>query len=162
MGLLHAWMSTPDYSVGCLLFQILTSLTLWSWLIVTLAASDKVLNRSHAFLQYGSPASFWWYLVHFPVVMIIAYYLLPLHLNVFATFSLISGGSYAITLILTDLLLMRMRGALSLLSTLTLLKTRLHTSASSELSAQNVKFSTRSQPLERTVTGHLRTQPLLG
>lgn len=152
LGLLHAWIYTPDYSLGCLLFQTLASLTLWSWLVVTLAAGVTYLNKNCALLKYGCAASFPWYLVHFPVVMIIAYYILPLRLDALATFLLIGAGSFVITFILTDLLFLRMRGIQ------TLLKVELHVP---ELSAQNIHSPARSQQAGRGITGRLDSQALV-
>ncbi|HLZ62424.1 MAG TPA: acyltransferase family protein [Ktedonosporobacter sp.] len=154
MGLLHAWMYTPDYSVACLLFQTLVGLTLWSWLIVTLTVGDKYLNRNSSFLKYGSAASFSWYLLHFPIVIFVAYSLLPLHLYALAAFLLVSSSSFAITFVLADL-------PLRTSITLAQLKTRLHTIATHWFSEQpTADLSTT--PLEHTITGHLNTRPLIG
>lgn len=109
-GLLHTWIFTPDYSVDCLLLQALFSLLLWTSVLVTLAAGDTYLNISCPFLKYGSAASFPWYILHFPVVLIAAYYILPLHWSVLSAFLCLFTGSLAITLLLSDLLLLKMRG----------------------------------------------------
>jgi peptidoglycan/LPS O-acetylase OafA/YrhL len=117
-GALHSWLYAPDYSSGCLFFQALNSLTLWSWLIAVLAIGDMTLNKTCPFLRYSSAASFQWYIVHFPVVIMTAYYLLPLRLNPLATFLMMAGSSLTITYILSDLLLLKARGTRTLLHAL--------------------------------------------
>jgi len=116
-GALHTWLYTPNYSLACLLFQALNSLTLWSWLVVALAIGDTHMNRACKFLQYSNKASFHWYIVHFPVVLITACYLLPLRLDPLATFLLLAGSSFTITLLLSDLLLLKAHGTRTLLAT---------------------------------------------
>jgi peptidoglycan/LPS O-acetylase OafA/YrhL len=148
MGLLHRWMYTPDYSTGCLLFQILASLTLWSCLLATLSAGDKYLNRNSAFLVYGSTASFWWYMLHFPIVIIVAYYLLPLHLYAPLTFLLMAASSFVSTFVLTELW-RRTDARLAQLST------NLHTIGAHWLARQNIPLPTSTMPLERAITGQL-------
>lgn len=131
-GALHAWLHTPDYSPACLLFQALNSLTLWSLLIAALALGEASMNRTCKFLQYSSKSSFHWYIVHFPVVLIIGYYLLPLRLDPLATFFLMTVGSFAVTLLLSDLLLLKAHGTRTLLpAALTAFLVRQHYDAGS-------------------------------
>lgn len=143
-GLLHAWMTTPDYSIACLLFQILFTLTLWSSVLATLAASEKYLNKNHAFLAYGSAASFSWYLLHFPIVIIAAYCLLPLHLPALTTYILLGTSALASTFILTHLYL-NANGALGQLSS----------AITHWLKPQPASLINRTAPLERVATGRL-------
>lgn len=110
MGLLAGWFTTPAYTMDNLLYQALSSSILWTCLVATLAAGNALLNIKCAFLTYGSAASFHWYLLHFPLVVISAYYILPLHLNGWLTFASIGASSLLSTLILADLLLLRRRG----------------------------------------------------
>src|SRR5712691_4762256 len=58
LGLLGPWATTPDYSVGCLLFQVLASWNSWCWLIVILSVGHTSLNFKNHLLKYGSGASF--------------------------------------------------------------------------------------------------------
>jgi glucan biosynthesis protein C len=148
MGVLHHWLSTPDYSAGCLLFQVLTCLILWAALMVILAAAYKYLNRSTPILAYSSTASFSLYLVHFPVVVIVAFYILPLHFQSLTAFLLISAGTSLITVILSDLFLMRTSGTRSMLA---LLKKNFMP----EFQARQTAFTPGWEHLERTVTGTL-------
>jgi glucan biosynthesis protein C len=113
-GVLGPWTKTPNYSIGCLLFQVLDSVTTWSWLIVILNVASKWLNFSNNVLPYGNRATLPFYLLHFPVVVIIAYYVLPWHANVLVAFLLISTSSLIVTLALADLLYIRMSGILAL------------------------------------------------
>ena len=109
-GLLGPWTSTPDYSVGCLLFQALASWNTWCWLIVILYVGNKYFNFENGLLNYGGVASFPFYLLHFPVVVVAAYFIMPWHLNIIAAFVCISVLAFLGTLTLTDLLFMRLSG----------------------------------------------------
>ena len=109
-GLLGPWTSTPDYSVGCLLFQALASWNTWCWLIVILYVGNKYFNFENGLLNYGGVASFPFYLLHFPVVVVAAYFVMPWHLNIIAAFVCIIVLAFLGTLTLTDLLFMRLSG----------------------------------------------------
>ena len=148
MGLLRVWMYTPDYSIGCLLFQIVASLTLWSCLLLTLTVGNKYLNKNAAFLKYGSPASFWWYLFHFPIVIIVAYCLLPLHLYAPLTYLLIVASSFAITFVCTDIW---QRTNV----TLGQLHHQRHFMLARWLEQQHAAISGHTPPIERAITGRL-------
>ncbi len=113
-GVLGPWTETPDYSIGCLLFQVLDSVTIWSWLIVIFNVASKWVNFSNNLLRYGNKATLPFFLLHFPVVVVIAYYVLPWHANILAAFLLISTSALTVTLILADLLYMRASGMLTL------------------------------------------------
>lgn len=111
LGLAGPWTTTSDYSIGCLLFQVLASWNMACWLVVILSVGQARLNFSNSLLTYGSEASFPFYLLHFPVLVVVAYVVLPWHLNLMAAFVCISACSLLLTLALTDLLFMRLGGA---------------------------------------------------
>ncbi|GCE30229.1 hypothetical protein KDA_57130 [Dictyobacter alpinus] len=148
-GLLHNYDVQPDYSVGCLLFQVLFSLLLWSWLLVTLASADQYLNVGNSWLKYGSEASFSWYLLHFPVVVVVAYYILPLQLNVLASFALIGPGSLMLTFVLTDLLYVKLHGMR------TLWQTWMQPTLTRRFSGQHLNFPAHQPQFGRVITGKL-------
>ena len=103
VGLLHTYMYTPDYSFGCLLFQSVVCFTLWACLLITLNLGHTYLNKNAPFLKYGSTTSFWWYMLHFPIVILIAYGILPLHLSAPITYSIMVVCAFTITFICADL-----------------------------------------------------------
>lgn len=147
-GILHSWMSAPNYSLACLLFQVLAALALWSCVLATLAAGEKYLNRNTTFLAYGSAASFSWYLLHFPIVIIVAYCLLPRHLPAPAAYGLIVSYSLTLTVLLTHLFL-KANGALAQLSVYWF------TAITAWLKPQSGHFVNSTAPLERVATGRL-------
>jgi peptidoglycan/LPS O-acetylase OafA/YrhL len=104
---MHNWLTTPDYSVGSLLFQALQGALIWSAVILTLGVGDRFCNKNCTFLGYGSAASFSWYLVHFPLVVMAAYFVLPLHLHPALAFSLILGSSLLATVLTADVIFVR-------------------------------------------------------
>ncbi|HEY6411661.1 MAG TPA: acyltransferase family protein, partial [Ktedonobacteraceae bacterium] len=110
-GPLGSWTNSPDYSAGCLLFQVLAGWNIWCWLIVILYVGNKYLNFKNELLNYGGVASFPFYLLHFPVVVVAAYYVLPWHMNIIVAFVCISACAFLGTLALTELLFMRLSGA---------------------------------------------------
>src|SRR5947207_1152539 len=84
---------------------------MWCWLIVILYIGNTYLNFKHGLLNYGGLASFPFYLLHFPVVVVAAYVVLPWHLNIIVAFACISALAFLGTLALTDLLFMRSKGS---------------------------------------------------
>jgi glucan biosynthesis protein C len=94
---LHRLQLAPDYAWDCLAFQALFVLTAWASLLAALAAGETYLNRKGSLLLYASSATFWWYLFHFPIVVIVAYYMLPLGLPAPVTFVLLGAGAFIVT-----------------------------------------------------------------
>ena len=79
-------------------------------MIVILYVGNKYFNFENGLLNYGGVASIPFYLLHFPVVVVAAYFVMPWRLNIIAAFVCISVLAFLGTLTLTDLLFMRLSG----------------------------------------------------
>ncbi|GHO51127.1 acyltransferase family protein [Ktedonospora formicarum] len=110
MGLLRGELLIPRYTLNSMLYQATQCLALWSSLIVLLTLGSTYMNRTCPLLTYSSSASFHWYLLHFPIVMISAYYILCLPLPAWCALSLIGASSFLATFLLADLVPLHRQG----------------------------------------------------
>lgn len=93
---------SPDYSAGSLAFQFLWAITAWSWTIFFIGLANQHLNFTNQFLTAANQAALPFYLLHQTVILLIAFYVVHLHLSIFAKFMCISTVSLALILILYE------------------------------------------------------------
>ena len=107
-GFLNTWEGTPSYSVGYMLYQVLRSVTAWSWMVFALYFGMHVLNFSSKLLEYAEEAVLPFYMLHYPLVIIIAFYIVQWDMSPSIKLLIISTISLVTTVILYDLLIRRM------------------------------------------------------
>lgn len=118
MGLLRGELLIPRYTLNSMLYQATQCIALWSSLIAMLALGGTYMNRTCPLLKYSSSASFHWYLLHFPIVVISAYYILRLPLLAWCAFSLIGASTFLATFLLADLMALHRQGLRQVYSSL--------------------------------------------
>lgn len=97
-GPLGRWVVAPDYSTACLLFQGLSSLTTTAWVLTALFIGRSYLNVENGALRYGNRVDLMSYFLHYPLLVIAAYYVLPWHANTLIKLLAIGGSGLALTL----------------------------------------------------------------
>jgi hypothetical protein len=77
-----------------------------SWCIVTglLGFGMKYLHRTGGFLQYSTPAVLPFYIMHQPVILLIAYWVVQLHIPVIAKYFIIAIPSFVIIIGLYEII----------------------------------------------------------
>ena len=101
------------YLIRLFIFQLqdqldwLTGLESFSWMLSALGFAVKHLNKPSASLSYFSTAVYPVYIVHLPVQFVLAYYLLPLQVSASVKLLTMLFGTFAISLLLYELLLKR-------------------------------------------------------
>jgi glucan biosynthesis protein C len=108
-GFLGPWVERPDYSAGCLFFQVLSSLTTCSWMLVVLSFGRRFLNFSNNFLQYGGRVNLPFYLFHFPVLIVIAFFIIPWQTTIVVKFIFIASLAFLGTLATSHLFIRGMK-----------------------------------------------------
>ncbi len=108
-GFLSRWEQAGDYSVGYVWAQTLLSITNWSLLLSALFLGMRFLNFGNAFVRYSNEAVLPFYIIHQPVLVIIAFYMLPLNLAPAPAYLAISTAALLATLGLYELLIRRIK-----------------------------------------------------
>jgi glucan biosynthesis protein C len=106
-GFLSLWVETPSYSIRYELYQLLLSITAWSWMIFVVYFGMRFLNVSNKLIQYGDEAVLPFYVLHYGVIVALAYLFLPWHVDLVVKFLMVSTLSLAVTLALYEGLIRR-------------------------------------------------------
>lgn len=87
------------YALGYLGFWAFYSVAAWAWMIGMLGAARQFVRRENAVLDYGRQIGYGWYLVHQPVIIAVAYFIVPWQASVGLKFVVLTGVSLAGTLL---------------------------------------------------------------
>ena len=79
----------------------------WTALLAIFGWGRMLLNRPFRWLPYCSEAVFSWYILHQTLIVVIAYWLVPMRLGAMAESLLVVGGTVAGCLLLHELLIRR-------------------------------------------------------
>ncbi len=108
-GFLAIWGQTPSYSVQYELYQLLYSVTAWSWMIFVLYFGMRFLNFGNKLIHYANEAILPFYVLHYCVIVTIAFLFMQWHADMVAKFLVVSTLSLAGTLIVYEVLIRRVR-----------------------------------------------------
>ena len=108
-GVLSSWDSISTYSVGYVLYQLLRSIVTWSWMLFVLYFGMRFLNFSDKFIEYANEAVLPFYLLHYPVIVVIAFLTLAWNINMGVKFLFVSTVALIATLVLFDLFIRRIK-----------------------------------------------------
>lgn len=97
----------PDFSASMIAMTLLRTLNVWLTLVVIVGYGKKLLNFHHRWLDYANEAAFPVYIIHQTLIVVIGYYVLPLHMPIFIQFTLVMTASFAASLFLYELLMKR-------------------------------------------------------
>lgn len=106
-GVLSSWEHISNYSVGYILYQLLRSIITWSWMIFVLYFGARFLNFSNKVIDYANEAILPFYVLHHPVIVVIAFFTLRWDINIGVKFLIVSTAALIATLVLYDLFIRR-------------------------------------------------------
>jgi acyltransferase-like protein len=109
-GVLSSWDSISSYTPGYVLYQLLRSIVAWSWMLYALYFGMHVLNFTNKVIEYTNEAVLPFYVLHHPVIVVIAFYTIPWDINLGIKFLFVSTAALVATLVLYDLLIRRWNG----------------------------------------------------
>jgi glucans biosynthesis protein C len=98
-----------SYSAGYMFYQLLISIAMWSMTISALYAAMKFLNFCNKVLQYANEAILPLYILHEPVIIIIAFFVLAWGIPTGIKFVFVTTSSLLITLAIYELLIRRIK-----------------------------------------------------
>jgi surface polysaccharide O-acyltransferase-like enzyme len=97
----------PGYTLATALFEIGWCLNAWAWLIFFIATAKKYINHSNKFLAYSSEAVLPFYIVHKTIILIIAFNMAALPINLYVKFFLLIVSAFAATTIVYEFIIRR-------------------------------------------------------
>lgn len=106
-GVLNSWDNITNYTPGYVLYQILRSLTTWSLMIFVLYFGMRFLNFKNNVIDYANDAVLPFYVLHHPVIVVIAFYTIPWDISLGIKFFFVSTAALIATLLLYELLIRR-------------------------------------------------------
>jgi hypothetical protein len=63
----------PGYSLGWVLYMVLSGFNSWFWIIAILGFGNRYLNFTNRTLRYANDAALPFYVLHMAVIVVIAY-----------------------------------------------------------------------------------------
>ena len=97
----------PAHQPQSVLFEIFWCLNAWSWLIFFLSTAKKYFNHASKFLSYANEALLPFYILHKTVILIIAFNMAALPMNLYAKFIVLLILSFAGTMFLYECIVRR-------------------------------------------------------
>jgi peptidoglycan/LPS O-acetylase OafA/YrhL len=98
-----------SYSAGYMFYQLLLSIVMWSMTISALYAAMRLLNFSNKLLQYANEAILPFYILHEPVIIILAFFVLAWGIPTGFKFAFVTVSSLLVTLAIYELLIRRIK-----------------------------------------------------
>jgi len=88
-----------------LLFSAISGVHTWSSIAAMLALANRILSYSNSFLVHWSNASFAYYVLHLPCLLILNYCIAPLELEITVRFLVLVTLTFAVTTLTYELLI---------------------------------------------------------
>ncbi|MGA8922613.1 MAG: acyltransferase family protein [Candidatus Dormiibacterota bacterium] len=101
-GRVSEWDAHPDYSAGYLAYQALRSLNTWSWLVFLLGIGVRWLDRYNRLAEWGADMPMPFYVLHQPVLVVIARFVVGWNAGLWLKFFLIVSTAIGVTLVLCE------------------------------------------------------------
>lgn len=108
-GVLGSWGNTSSYTVEYIFYQVLLSIFTWSWLLLVLCFGMRCLNFSNAIIDYCEEAVLPFYVLHYPVIVVIAFFTFSWNMATGIQFLFVTMTALIATLILYDLFIRRIK-----------------------------------------------------
>ncbi len=104
--LLNLWSEQPDQPGFYLVWSVVT-VSGWCWCLLLFALGKHYLNHSNRWLEYGKEAILPFFMLHQPVIMVIAYYMVQWNAGIPLKLLTVLLSSFVVTLGFYDLLIRR-------------------------------------------------------
>jgi peptidoglycan/LPS O-acetylase OafA/YrhL len=108
-GILNDWEKASGYSPVYLCYQLLLSIASWSMTVSALYLAMRFLNFHNKVLQYANEAVLPFYVIHQPVILIIAFYVLAWDMPTRVKYVFVSMAALIATLVVYELLIRRFK-----------------------------------------------------
>ena len=115
-GVLGSWSNASRYTGNYVLYQVLLSVLMWSWLLLVLSFCMRCLNFGNALINYCDEAVLPFYVLHYPVIVVIAFFTFSWAIAPGIQFLFVTTTALITTLIIYDLFIRRGKGVRRLLA----------------------------------------------
>jgi surface polysaccharide O-acyltransferase-like enzyme len=105
--LLLAGMHPANQPVRDVAFSVLWSVMVWSWLLAVLTLGMRWMDFGNRVTAYLEESILPFYVIHHPVVVLVASVVIPLPLGVWPKFALVAGTALTVTLLIYELVVRR-------------------------------------------------------
>jgi peptidoglycan/LPS O-acetylase OafA/YrhL len=92
------WNHPQAFDLVSLAYQVLHAAGAWFWILFLTGMAMRWLDRPHRAITYGNDAILPFYVLHHPVVVVLAYYIVQLQIGVWPKFGLLFTGAAITTL----------------------------------------------------------------
>ncbi len=106
-GYLQTWASSPSYTPGALLYQLLLSIYAWAWIVFVLSCGIRWLNFNTKRLPEANEAVLPFYVLQQPAIIVIAFYVVQWNMAILPKWLIISTLALVLTLSVYELLIRR-------------------------------------------------------
>lgn len=79
--------------------KALAALIIWLMIYASIGLFERFLSKPNPYIRYLSDASYWMYLLHLPVVLVLVKLVAPLSLSAFIKFSIVLSGTFIFSLL---------------------------------------------------------------
>lgn len=107
-GVLYEWLGSST-STWFYLSWFAMSLNSWSWSVFVLYIGMRFLNSRNRWLDYGQQAIVPFFLLHQPVIVVIAYFVVQWDAPIIVKLPVVVIGSFTVTMGLYELVIRRVR-----------------------------------------------------
>jgi glucans biosynthesis protein C len=107
LGFLTQWLSHPEYSWDYSLYQILEGILTWSWVMAIAGFGLRSLNFCNAALDYANEAALPFYIVHQPVILTIAFFVVQRQIGIGWKALVIALTAFTITTLIYEFIVRR-------------------------------------------------------
>jgi peptidoglycan/LPS O-acetylase OafA/YrhL len=95
------------FSLMYVLFHIVMSIAIWSWVAFMLSMGAKYLNFSNKILPYGNETVLPFYILHQTIILLVGWYVIPLSMSIPLKYLIIAVCSFIIIMLLYEGLVRR-------------------------------------------------------
>jgi glucan biosynthesis protein C len=107
----NIWVNTSGYSPAYVLYQLLVSIVMWSWMTFVLYFGVRFLNSGNKVIDYCDEAILPFYVLHYPVIVVLAFLSFRWDIHLGVQFLIVSSTALIATLIVYDLFIRRIKFA---------------------------------------------------
>jgi peptidoglycan/LPS O-acetylase OafA/YrhL len=100
------WIESPA-TLGFYVVWAAVGINAWCWTMVMFYVGMRFLDFTNKWLQYGREASYPFFMVHQPVIIIIAFYVVQWEVGLLIKLLVVTLGSFAVSLSLYEFLVRR-------------------------------------------------------
>lgn len=98
-GLAEPWERFPDYSIGCMLYAVLSGLNTWAWVLFLLFLGIRFLSGGGRWIGHVNEGALPFYILNHPVIVAVAFFVVQTPFGIPAKIGLIAVPSVVLPIL---------------------------------------------------------------